>query len=331
MPASRKRTRRGHRLWLTWPIGFAVLLGVIIVVTRLSEAGAFVALIQAARPRWLLSALALHAATYAAQAVVWHLVSRKPGRRTLPFWDGIRIGVAKQFVDHVVPSAGISGTVFAAKAFRRHGLSQLVLRAAVAVNLITANLAFAIGVSAALVIAAIRGQYHGAIIVPAALFAMFSGAFATTLLRLPGRRVPALPRSVAWLPGLREGLRFVAGADPRIVRQPGLLLHATAWQSLIILMHAAALLLVIRALGVELAFPAVFASFMLSSLVRSMGIVPGGLGTFEAMSVFTLRLAGATPAVALSATLLFRGITFWLPMLPGLWFSRRLAGRRTDR
>jgi Mg2+-importing ATPase len=54
-----------------------------------------------------------------------------------------------------------------------------------------------------------------------------------------------------------------------------------------------------------------------------MGIVPGGLGTFEATSVLTLRMTGVTLPVALSATLLFRAFSFWLPMLPGYWFSRQ--------
>jgi hypothetical protein len=44
----------------------------------------------------------------------------------------------------------------------------------------------------------------------------------------------------------------------------------------------------------------------------------GGLGAFEAASVLTLKVAG----VSLAATLLFRGLSFWLPMVPGLVFSR---------
>jgi Mg2+-importing ATPase len=64
---------------------------------------------------------------------------------------------------------------------------------------------------------------------------------------------------------------------------------------------------------------------MISSLVRSMGFVPGGLGTFEASSIVTLRMIGARTSVALAATLMFRVLSFWLPMLPGLWYARRLA------
>lgn len=46
--------------------------------------------------------------------------------------------------------------------------------------------------------------------------------------------------------------------------------------------------------------------------------------TFEATSVLMLRMVGIDVAVALSATLLFRGLSFWLPMLPGYWCSRRV-------
>jgi Mg2+-importing ATPase len=66
---------------------------------------------------------------------------------------------------------------------------------------------------------------------------------------------------------------------------------------------------------------------MVASLLRTVGFVPGGLGTFEAASVYTLNLAGVPVAEALSATLLFRGLSFWFPMAPGLVFSRAALRR----
>jgi uncharacterized membrane protein YbhN (UPF0104 family) len=56
--------------------------------------------------------------------------------------------------------------------------------------------------------------------------------------------------------------------------------------------------------------------------------MPGGLGTFEAGSVAVLTLSGTDAASALGATLLLRGFTFWLPMVPGLLWMRR--PRRAD-
>jgi Mg2+-importing ATPase len=91
-----------------------------------------------------------------------------------------------------------------------------------------------------------------------------------------------------------------------------------------VLLDAATFWVLLRALGVTASVGGVFVSFMIASLFRTMGIVPGGLGTFEATSVLMLRMVGIDVAVALSATLLFRGLSFWLPMLPGYWCSHRL-------
>ena len=84
--------------------------------------------------------------------------------------------------------------------------------------------------------------------------------------------------------------------------------------------------MLLASLGEAAPVAGVFASFMISTLFRTVSVVPGGLGTFEAASVFTLKLAGVPVAVALSATLLFRGLSFWLPMLPGLYFAHRHRG-----
>jgi uncharacterized membrane protein YbhN (UPF0104 family) len=35
-----------------------------------------------------------------------------------------------------------------------------------------------------------------------------------------------------------------------------------------------------------------------------------------------LSLLGVSVEAALAATLLLRALTFWLPMLPGIWFAR---------
>ena len=81
--------------------------------------------------------------------------------------------------------------------------------------------------------------------------------------------------------------------------------------------------MMLRALGLEVNPAPVFASFMLSTLARTLGVVPGGLGVFEAVSVATLKLVGVPVSAGLAATLLFRFFTFWLPMVPGLILARR--------
>jgi len=67
----------------------------------------------------------------------------------------------------------------------------------------------------------------------------------------------------------------------------------------------------------------VFVSFVFASVVATLALVPGGIGTFEGSSVVMLHAHGVELEAALAATLLLRGFTFWLPMLPGLVLARR--------
>jgi uncharacterized membrane protein YbhN (UPF0104 family) len=79
----------------------------------------------------------------------------------------------------------------------------------------------------------------------------------------------------------------------------------------------------LRAVGQDVSFLAAFPSFVVASMVATFGLVPLGLGTFEATCVAMLRTLGVPLEAALMATLLLRGFTLWLPMLPGLLLARR--------
>jgi P-type Mg2+ transporter len=68
----------------------------------------------------------------------------------------------------------------------------------------------------------------------------------------------------------------------------------------------------------------VFATFMIANMVRTVSFIPGGLGTFEAAAVLMPKIDGVSVVVGPSTALLFRGLTFFLSMAPGLWFSRHV-------
>jgi Mg2+-importing ATPase len=152
---------------------------------------------------------------------------------------------------------------------------------------------------------------------------VFASAVSTLLLAASGH---GLNRVAGWLkrlPVLRKMYAYMASADPKIVRGPRILRDTILLQLAIVVLDVGTIWTLIASLGIKAPIGAVFTSFMIASMVRMMGIVPGGLGTFEASSVLMLRLAGIELPVALSATLLFRGLSFWLPMLPGWWLAHR--------
>ena len=114
-------------------------------------------------------------------------------------------------------------------------------------------------------------------------------------------------------------------ADPRLVRNVRLQVVASGYQFINFLLDALTLWTLIRSLGASANISYAFASFMIANLVRTISFIPGGLGTFEGAAVLMLKTGGVSVAAALSTALLFRGLTFFLPMIPGLWFSRRIT------
>jgi Mg2+-importing ATPase len=189
------------------------------------------------------------------------------------------------------------------------------------VDTVAYYIASVVALAIALFILVARGHENLLILAAAFFFLVFSTLLVATVLVLSGRN-SAGPNWLRHIPLSRKVLALLGEADPKLTRRLHLIIKSGLLQFAIILLDTATIWILIRSLG-EVASPAgVFASFMVSTLFRTISIVPGGLGIFEAASVMTLKLVGVSVPVALAATLLFRGLSFWLPMAPGLIFSR---------
>ena len=324
---------RHARLWFSWILGAAAVTGVVAIALRFAEGQAFLRIAQRAEPSWLIAAVLLQAATYLAEALGWRWVARA-ARFPLPLATAYKLSLAKLFIDQALPSGGISGTVVFAHALEERGMPRPAVTAGVVVDVAAYYATYVVCLAAAVLVSLLRREANMLVALVSTAFAVFAIALVVAFLTLSGRRAGALTKWLSQVRPIRSALKFLEDADPRLARSPRLLVISAVCQLAIFVLDAATVWVLIRASGVSASAPGVFASFMISTLFRTVGFVPGGLGTFEATSVLTLHLIGVDVAVALSATLLFRGLSFWLPMLPGLWFSRgavpRSATNRPD-
>jgi uncharacterized protein (TIRG00374 family) len=80
----------------------------------------------------------------------------------------------------------------------------------------------------------------------------------------------------------------------------------------------------VDALGITLSFPKLGLLYLTASSVAAIAPTPGGVGAVEAALTAALTGAGAPPAEALSAVLLFRLASYWLPVPFGWWALHRL-------
>ena len=308
--------------WIPWIVGAGAVAAVVVAALHFSEARELVRLTEQAEPWWMLVALALQAATYAAQGEVLACVSRAGGfPLRLAIW--YELSVAKLFVDQAVPSVGVSGMVVVARSLEERGVPRAVVAAATVVDIASCYAAYVLGLGVALLVTALHGEATALVVWISSFFILVGIALSATVLGLSGRPAGRIASRLRRLRPLASMLGFLGDADLGLARKPRLLALATGWQIVILLLDSGTIWVLIRALGAHAAASGVFASFMISTVFRIIGVLPGGLGTFEASSVLTLKMIGVGLPVALAATLLFRGLSFWLPMLPGMWCSRR--------
>jgi hypothetical protein len=91
-----------------------------------------------------------------------------------------------------------------------------------------------------------------------------------------------------------------------------------------------ALLCALRAVGAEPQPSLVLLAYTAAAVLALIPLTPGGLGFVEAGLVGTLKLAGVAASDALAATLLYRIVSFWLP-LPAAGVAYLLFRRREAR
>lgn len=102
------------------------------------------------------------------------------------------------------------------------------------------------------------------------------------------------------------------------LRWPGRLLVALMLAMALTLVYALILYVSSRAVGVKLAYSSIFVVFSVGTLIGAATPTPGGLVGVEA-GLFAGFVSFSVPAApALAAVLLYRVLTYWLPLIPGL-------------
>jgi glycosyltransferase 2 family protein len=307
---------------LAWLSGALLLAALVFVVAHSAEEQALAHLLARAEPIWLALAALCQALTYVCAAAVWQraLVRHHAARKTFGL---VPLGLAKLFTDQALPSAGVSGTLFVVGALGRRGVPRAVAVASVLAGLVGFYAAYFVATLASLVILWRYFELRGVLLVPVAFLCLVAAGLPLAIVGLRGRAFPQLSRRLERLPGAHGLAATLRDVNLEHILEPRLLLETTALQLAIFALDALTLAVTLRAVGSPVELAAAFASFVIASVVATLAWIPGGLGTFEGTCVAMLHLHGVSVGAGLAATLLLRGFTFWLPMLPGFALARR--------
>jgi uncharacterized membrane protein YbhN (UPF0104 family) len=252
--------------------------------------------------RWSIVALALSAATYAAAALS---LSGFVADR-LPFFRTMLAQVAGSFVTLVTPAA-VGGAALNIRYLQRRKIPAAVAAASVGVAQVVA---FALHLMLLVVLAAIAGSSAKENIQPPQ-WAWYV---------LAGLVVVAL--AVAAIPATRRVLRarvspMFGQVLPRlleIAQHPRKLALGIGGALLLSATYIGCLAACVAAFGRTVPIASIGVVYLTGSAIGSILPTPGGLGGVEAALTAGLTAAGVPGAAAVSAVLLFRLLTFWLPV-----------------
>lgn len=106
------------------------------------------------------------------------------------------------------------------------------------------------------------------------------------------------------------------------------LVGAVVMATLVTLAYLLALFASAKSVGIDVTVAQVFLVYVLGALATAVTPTPGGLGGAEAALYAGFVALGVDSTAALSATLVYRFFTYWLPILPGYLSFQYLQNRK---
>ncbi len=314
--------KSGWHKYSGWFIGLLMLAALILVVTHIGELQQFVVLVRQVQPVWLFVALLLQITTYFSVAAVWYLALRQAGEE-FPLLSLVPLGVAKLFSDQAMPTGGMTGIAFFITALNRRGVPSSLCMATLLLSMVAFYSAYLFAGLLSVLLLYFYHALHAWIVIVVLAFSFFAAGIPAGALWLRSFAKRELPALLMRIPGLSNLLSAIANAPSELLRKPALVMSASLLHGFVFLLDAATLWVMLQVVGIQASFWGVFPSFVVASMVATIGLIPLGLGTFEVTCVSMLGVMGVPVEAALTATLLLRGFTLWMPMIPGMWLAKR--------
>lgn len=317
------KPRKGGR-WQRWALALILIAAIVGAAFHFGQLKQFGQLLRQARPIWLLAAFGLQVLTYLFVSAGWYFVL-KAGESKLSLTRLFELALAKLFTDQAVPAAGIGGNVLMVDRLIACGVPRGNAAAAMILSMIGYYAGFGLMGIVALVLLWLDHKASLLIAGIVTLFLVVAFAIPAFALWLRHRGRKPLPHWMARIGPLRRTLETVGETPAELLRDKPLLAKVAVLNGAVLLADSATLACCLMALGNPEPFSTAYVSLIFAQMVVTLGPVPLGLGAFEGASTAMLRLLGTPFEAALTATLLLRGFTLWLPMLPGLLLTRQLA------
>ncbi|NBV90116.1 MAG: UPF0104 family protein, partial [Actinobacteria bacterium] len=278
-----------------------------VLLTQLAQVN-LANLVSTADPRWLLLGLGFSVLTYFAATL--SLTGVTPER--LSFWKTFQAQWAASFATLMAPPT-LGSVAVNVRFLTQQGISSALAGASVAVAQV---LAFFSHVGLLLIAAIAAGTANDlSFAPPKAAVIIFVFLVLVIVIALSLTSVRKLI--------VKQVKPIISQVIPRLaslLNHPARLAQGIGGVLLLNLSYCFCLIACVHAFSPQVSIAGVALVYLGSSVVAQAAPTPGGLGAVEAAIAAGLTATGIQGEVAVSATLLFRLWTFWLPTIPG-WLA----------
>jgi undecaprenyl-diphosphatase len=269
-------------------------------------------LVRGSSPGWLALCVAATAATYA-MAAVGMIGATRTRLRTGPT---LIVQIASAFTNRLAPS-GLGGTAINVRFLEHAGVTRPQAVASVTLNLVAGLIVHVLAFLA--ILPFFRGFNRD--IDPSDDAAQLIGV--TILLVVAGVVIWARIVPRRW----KEPLRTVRSTLTATLRMPDRAAALFGGSAGVTAGHAIALWCALHSVGATTSVVDTAVVYLAAAAIGSISPTPGGLGAFEAALVTGLSKVATQASTAAAAVVVYRLISFWLPVLPGVFAFGRLRRR----
>jgi uncharacterized protein (TIRG00374 family) len=289
-------------------------------------------------PAWLFLAVSAQILTYPIYALILKLlVKDKTGTTSYSFL--FKLSLVIMFVNQLLPTGGISGDGYI--------FNQLVKRKVSRYNAFTAMVLESISYYAAILILLLifytwylNDVTHDTILINYTVilgFVFYVLLFALVLIISNGRNISFAMHKLekfSFIKRLIEKASLLSlqneneGTFKMLGRKKKEILQTIILQLFIVLSDVITVWALIKGFHVDMSFPLIAFGLLLSLVIGALPISPGSLIVYESAMTYFFTKLGASVHAALIITLLYRFLTFWLPIPIGLLVYRNLQKSR---
>jgi uncharacterized protein (TIRG00374 family) len=323
LPIQQKKKKKGG--WHQYRgllIGLFVLASVIYLAMHIGEGEEFLRLVRHANPIWLGVGVLYQAGTYVALGAIWWIVV-KHFNVDIGLGELTLLSLAKFSLEKIVPSAGFGGSLLLVRSVEGRGAPESVAAATLLVDVLSNYAARAISIVIAVAIIWVVQGVDWMIVVVCAVFIVFAVGILGGILWFTSVPLEKIPKFILKVPAVGTVVKTISEAPPEAMHSKRLFWGATGLQFLILLLDAATLDAMLRAVGHPSSPEKVFASFSIAGVASMVSLIPGGVGAFEGVQILMLGVLRVPVYAGLAATLMLRALVLWIPLLPGFIILKR--------